>query len=238
VIPDEPVRGHTPPPWFRALNGIDSARAFSRGLLPRPPLARLLGQRTTHVAAGTVTVVVPASDACITSNGQLEIVPPMIAALEMASGTALPAGMDVVPMRFTFKAFRPARPGNGNLRARAHVLNDSNLFVFAEVQVEDPDGRHIGQGSLHSMVLQVEPAPPSPPKVMSRLEEPVYETPDPYLRSVPIVLLTGETGSENTAAGFAAGVTDYLTKPFKPPFVRARVRAWLVRGSAPSATDA
>jgi CheY-like chemotaxis protein len=62
--------------------------------------------------------------------------------------------------------------------------------------------------------------------------------PDPYLRSVPIVLLTGETGTENTAAGFAAGVTDYLTKPFKPPFVRARVRAWLVRGSAASATDA
>ena len=60
--------------------------------------------------------------------------------------------------------------------------------------------------------------------------------PDPYLRSVPIVLLTGETGSENTAAGFAAGVTDYLTKPFKPPFVRARVRAWLVRGGAPSTT--
>ena len=59
---------------------------------------------------------------------------------------------------------------------------------------------------------------------------------DPYLRSVPIVLLTGETGSENTAAGFAAGVTDYLIKPFKPPFVRARVRAWLVRGGAPTAT--
>ena len=59
---------------------------------------------------------------------------------------------------------------------------------------------------------------------------------DPYLRSVPIVLLTGETGSENTAAGFAAGVTDYLIKPFKPPFVRARVRAWLVRGGAPTVT--
>ncbi len=57
---------------------------------------------------------------------------------------------------------------------------------------------------------------------------------DPHLRSVPIVLLTGETGSENTAAGFAAGVTDYLIKPFKPPFVRARVRAWLVRGGAPT----
>jgi CheY-like chemotaxis protein len=59
---------------------------------------------------------------------------------------------------------------------------------------------------------------------------------DPSLRDVPIVLLTGDTGQENTAAGFAAGVTDYLTKPFKPPFVRARVRAWLVRGGAGART--
>ena len=60
--------------------------------------------------------------------------------------------------------------------------------------------------------------------------------PDPSLRNVPVVLITAQSGSENTAAGFAAGVTDYLIKPFKPPFVRARVRAWLVRGGAPTAT--
>ena len=183
MIPDEPVRGRTPPPWFHALSGIERGRAFSRGLLPWPPLARLLGMRTTHVAAGAVTVVMPASDACIGGNGQLEIVPPMIAALEGASGTALPAGVDAVPLRFTFKAFRPVRAGAGNLVARARVVNDSNLYVFAEVQVEDPDGRHIAQGSLHSMLRQVEPAPPPPPRTMSRVEEPVYETPDPYLRS-------------------------------------------------------
>lgn len=54
-------------------------------------LAHLLGQRTTHVAAGTVTVIMPASDACIAGNGQLEIVPPMIAAApESASATACP----------------------------------------------------------------------------------------------------------------------------------------------------
>ena len=52
---------------------------------------------------------------------------------------------------------------------------------------------------------------------------------DPDLREVAIVLLTGNTGAENTAVGFDAGVTDYLTKPFKPSHVRARVRAWLVR---------
>ena len=109
----------------------------------------------------------------------------MIAALEGASGTALPAGMDAIPMRFTFKAFRPVWPGKGNLLARARVVNDSNLFVFAEVQVEDPDGRHVGLGSLHSTIQPVEPAPPPPPETMKRIEEPVYETPDPYLRSFP-----------------------------------------------------
>ena len=185
MIPDEPVRGRTPPPWFRALSGIERYRAFSRGLVPAPPLARLLGYRTTHVAAGTVTVVMPASDACISPNGQLEITPVMAAALEGASVTALPAGVDVVPMRFTFKAFRPAWPGKGNLVARARVVNDSNIYVFAEVQVEDPDGRHLGQGSLHSAVQPVEPAPPPPPETMQRHQEPVYETPDPYLRSFP-----------------------------------------------------
>jgi len=52
---------------------------------------------------------------------------------------------------------------------------------------------------------------------------------DPYFREVPIVLLTAEGSAEKTQEGFAAGVTDYLTKPFKGPFVRARVRAWLDR---------
>jgi len=49
------------------------------------------------------------------------------------------------------------------------------------------------------------------------------------VRAVPVVLITAQSGAENTAAGFAAGVTDYLTKPFRPAHVRARVRAWLLR---------
>src|SRR5262249_40380290 len=127
----------------------------------------------------------PASDACIAGNGQLEIAPVMVAALEGASSTVLPAGVDIVPMRFTLKAFRPAWPGKGNLVARARVVNDSNLYVFAEVQVEDPDGRHVAQGSLHSSVRHLEPPPPPPPEPLPPIEEPVYETPDPYLRSFP-----------------------------------------------------
>jgi CheY-like chemotaxis protein len=54
--------------------------------------------------------------------------------------------------------------------------------------------------------------------------------PDPALRAVPVVLITAQAGADNTAAGFAAGVTDYLTKPFRAAHVRARVHAWLLRG--------
>jgi len=57
---------------------------------------------------------------------------------------------------------------------------------------------------------------------------------DPYFHAVPIVLLTAEAGATKTQEGFAAGATDYLTKPFKVPFVRARVRAWLERVGADS----
>jgi DNA-binding response OmpR family regulator len=52
---------------------------------------------------------------------------------------------------------------------------------------------------------------------------------DRQLREMPVVLLTGQSEAEDTAAGFAAGVTDYMTKPFKPAHVVARVHTWLLR---------
>jgi CheY-like chemotaxis protein/phosphoribosyl 1,2-cyclic phosphodiesterase len=55
---------------------------------------------------------------------------------------------------------------------------------------------------------------------------------EPELRNVPVVLLTAQVGAEDTGAGFAAGVTDYVTKPFKPAHIRSRVHTWLRRKSA------
>jgi CheY-like chemotaxis protein len=55
---------------------------------------------------------------------------------------------------------------------------------------------------------------------------------DPDLRNVPVVLLTAQVEAEDTAAGFAAGVTDYVTKPCKPTHIRSRVHAWLSRKRA------
>ncbi|HEY3115171.1 MAG TPA: response regulator [Chloroflexota bacterium] len=51
---------------------------------------------------------------------------------------------------------------------------------------------------------------------------------DAHLREVPVVLMT-RSGQEDTEAGFAAGVSDFLDKPFTPAQVRTRVREWLQR---------
>lgn len=186
MIPDEPVRGRTPPPWVGALSGIERCRAYSRGLLPATPMGRLFGCRSTHVAAGTVTLASPTGEATVAANGQIEISAPMVSALEGACHTALPAGFDIAPLRFTLDPFRPAWPGRGNLLCRARVVNSSDLFVFSVVQVEDSEGRHIAQGSLHAAVIRIEPAPPPPPANLQVVQEAVYETPDPYLREFPI----------------------------------------------------
>jgi diguanylate cyclase (GGDEF)-like protein len=49
---------------------------------------------------------------------------------------------------------------------------------------------------------------------------------------LPVVLLTSGVDTQHRLEGVQAAVTDYLAKPFSPPMLRSRVRAWLARGSA------
>jgi CheY-like chemotaxis protein len=51
----------------------------------------------------------------------------------------------------------------------------------------------------------------------------------PETESLPVLMLTTNTDEPSTRAGFAAGVTDYLTKPFSIPQLTSRVRACLAR---------
>lgn len=59
---------------------------------------------------------------------------------------------------------------------------------------------------------------------------------DPATRSLPVLMLTAMTDEPSTRAGFAAGVTDYVTKPFSIPQLTARVRACLTRMQRPHAS--
>ena len=46
---------------------------------------------------------------------------------------------------------------------------------------------------------------------------------------LPVLMLTAMSDEPSTRAGFDAGVTDYVTKPFSIPQLTARVRACLTR---------
>jgi len=56
-------------------------------------------------------------------------------------------------------------------------------------------------------------------------------------RTLPVLMLTGMTDEPSTRAGFEAGVTDYVTKPFSIPQLTARVRACLARTHRPQPHD-
>jgi CheY-like chemotaxis protein len=51
----------------------------------------------------------------------------------------------------------------------------------------------------------------------------------PETQALPVLMLTAMTDEPSTRAGFEAGVTDYVTKPFSVPQLTARVRACLAR---------
>lgn len=55
---------------------------------------------------------------------------------------------------------------------------------------------------------------------------------DPLTRDIPVIFLTVKRDVSDEAYGFGLGAVDYITKPFSPPIVRARVATHLRLKSA------
>jgi len=55
---------------------------------------------------------------------------------------------------------------------------------------------------------------------------------DAATRDIPVIMLTAKGEEEDVIAGFDAGADDYVTKPFRPKVLLARVKAVLRRGAA------
>ena len=54
---------------------------------------------------------------------------------------------------------------------------------------------------------------------------------DAKTRSIPIVMLTAKGSEADVVAGLELGASDYVTKPFSPRVLTARIRAVLRRGA-------
>lgn len=59
---------------------------------------------------------------------------------------------------------------------------------------------------------------------------------DKRTQAVPVIMLTARAGEQDKLAGLETGADDYLTKPFSPRELNARVKA-VLRRRAPQATD-
>src|SRR5580698_9427004 len=55
---------------------------------------------------------------------------------------------------------------------------------------------------------------------------------NPETRDIPVIFLTGQTGTEDETKGFEVGAVDYIHKPFSEAVVKARVRTHLMLRAA------
>lgn len=50
---------------------------------------------------------------------------------------------------------------------------------------------------------------------------------DEYTNKIPVIFITAKGQEEDEARGFELGAVDYITKPFKPVVVKARIKSHL-----------
>src|SRR5580693_566759 len=55
---------------------------------------------------------------------------------------------------------------------------------------------------------------------------------NPDTQSIPVIFLTGQTGTDDETKGFEVGAVDYIHKPFSEAVVKARVRTHLMLRAA------
>jgi len=55
---------------------------------------------------------------------------------------------------------------------------------------------------------------------------------NPETQNIPVIFLTGQTGTEDETKGFEVGAVDYIHKPFSEAVVKARVRTHLMLRAA------
>lgn len=180
----EPVRGGFPEPRFASLPGIERARAYQRGLVPKPPLWHLTGIRATHIAPGSATCTMPAGPALRAAMGELPIDLVAASALSLAGMTGVSAGHELVMTAYSLQGIRMATiDETETVAARARVVQSGRNVTYTEASIEDAQGRQLASVSASSLLRRVEPPPP-PAGFLDPVPTPKYSTPDPYERPV------------------------------------------------------
>lgn len=107
----------------------------------------------------------------------------------------------------------------GNIKVLAELLKDE---YDISMTTNGPDALRLAQGgNLELILLDIVMPGLDGFEVCRRLQA------DPRTHGIPVIFVTGQGDIEDEARGFACGAVDYITKPFSPPIVRARVKTQL-----------
>lgn len=126
-----------------------------------------------------------------------------------------------------------AHSGNGRRRALIADEDPSILWLLRRALVDDFDVTVAVNGQQAVELAGTD----RPDVILLDLEMPVLDGFGAcrLIRAafprLPIVIVSGNTDEESVRAAFEAGATDYLTKPFTPSQLRARLQACLLRCS-------
>jgi len=180
----EPVRGSLPDPGFYSLTGFEQVEAIRRGLVPRSPLAHLVGLAVTQAGPGRATLTAPAS-AWLEWGDGLDVAVLAEAAISTAVLSGAPAGTEVRTAVLSFTPFRAATLDAAKLIAHARTIRGGHRFTYAEAAVEDDLGREVARVTGAVALRPKEPPPPAAPMSLPPFDEPVYPSLDPYRRPLP-----------------------------------------------------
>lgn len=106
-----------------------------------------------------------------------------------------------------------------NLSLLRQVLGDDYELFFARNGEEAIERAHQCQPDIILLDVMM--------PVMSGIDVCSILKNDPTLRDSPIILITALTDELTEERGFSAGAVDYITKPFSPALVKARVKTQL-----------
>ena len=154
------------------------------------------------------------------------------------------AGEMTSPAQRRRPAGEPGSPPGGERLGRVLVVEDepdvAELIRFNlhkegyEVTVLGNGGdaiRHAREGQPDVVLLDIMVPQLNGWEVCRRLKQ------DPDTRRIPVIMVTGRVDEGDKVLGFELGADDYVTKPFSPRELVARVRAVTRRGRLTAGAD-
>jgi uncharacterized protein (TIGR00369 family) len=136
------------------------------------------------------------------------------AALGASILCGLEPGGGLATSQLSINFLRPAGPWSGKLTARGRLIHATPTVGLSEVYIEDGNGRLLAHGTSRCFLQRFEVPAVSGEAHTTPVAEPVYPTPDPYLRPVEGVILPESTWGEMIGLEFVQrGVNGQIASP-------------------------